>query len=320
MANGIRKAFQTGRQNYNKLSLLKKAKDVAFDGGKKNKPQPKSKTPRPASITSQPGSKGTSGKNSITNYNKIPDMATFRDKQGTVYTYDSTQRQWISRDGKATLDPKRGAAAYNKAKEKSKLESKDQTMKKNVKEGLADMAGRVDQDHEIQMARSDLYKLAEYAIKLHDMLKSIPEEQGIEAWQQAKITKASDYISSVFHSLDYDQKFPPANTGSAVAMNDMPTAEGKYKSDAQRKAVHAAKNAKAKKESADPYLTILRQQLSEKAESKDQQRAAGIALKHKREGTKPPKGSASEEMMKMSTKELEKFAGTKHKGLPKDKS
>jgi len=60
--------------------------------------------------------------------------------------------------------------------------------------------------------------------------------------------------------------------------------------------------------------------IEEKAVSKDQQRAAGIALKHKREGTKPQKGSASEEMMKMSTKELEKFAGTKHKGLPEKKT
>lgn len=56
--------------------------------------------------------------------------------------------------------------------------------------------------------------------------------------------------------------------------------------------------------------------ISEKAVSQSQQKAAGIALKHKREGTTPPKGSASAEMMNMSTKELEKMAGTQHKGLP----
>ena len=71
----------------------------------------------------------------------------------------------------------------------------------------------------------------------------------------------------------------------------------------------AAKDAKKSKKKVD-----------EKAVSQDQQQAAGIALKHKREGTKPQKGSASEEMMKMSTKELEKFAGTKHKGLPNKKT
>jgi len=55
MANGIKKAFQTGRQNYNKLGLLKKAKDVAFDGGKKNKSKkPQSKTATKKQTTTAP--------------------------------------------------------------------------------------------------------------------------------------------------------------------------------------------------------------------------------------------------------------------------
>jgi RNA polymerase-binding transcription factor DksA len=78
---------------------------------------------------------------------------------------------------------------------------------KEFKEGLGDLAQRVEMDHEVQMARSDLYKIAKYAIKLHDMMKNVTEEEGIEGWQQAKITKAADYMSSVFHSLDYDMKF-----------------------------------------------------------------------------------------------------------------
>jgi hypothetical protein len=57
--------------------------------------------------------------------------------------------------------------------------------------------------------------------------------------------------------------------------------------------------------------------LAEKAVSKAQQQAAGIALAAKRSGKKPAGKGASAEMSKMSTKELEKFAGTKHKGLPK---
>jgi hypothetical protein len=39
------------------------------------------------------------------------------------------------------------------------------------------------------------------------MLKMVPESKGIEGWQAAKITKAADYISSVFHNLDYEMKF-----------------------------------------------------------------------------------------------------------------
>jgi len=62
-------------------------------------------------------------------------------------------------------------------------------------------------DHEVSMARADLYKIAEYAIKLHRMLEEISEEQGIEGWMQSKITKASDYVSSVYHTLSHDMKF-----------------------------------------------------------------------------------------------------------------
>jgi hypothetical protein len=60
--------------------------------------------------------------------------------------------------------------------------------------------------------------------------------------------------------------------------------------------------------------------LAEKAVSKAQQQAAGIALAAKRSGKTPAGKGASAEMSKMSTKELEKFAGTKHKGLPAKKT
>jgi len=53
--------------------------------------------------------------------------------------------------------------------------------------------------------------------------------------------------------------------------------------------------------------------------SKNQQIAAAIALKNKKEGKKQKPGTASAAMSKMSTEELEKFARTKHKGLPKRK-
>ena len=80
-------------------------------------------------------------------------------------------------------------------------------MTKKTNEGLADLADVAERDHEVQMARSDLYKLAKYSIKLHEMLKNVSEAEGIEGWQQAKITKAADYISSVYHTLDYDTQF-----------------------------------------------------------------------------------------------------------------
>jgi hypothetical protein len=78
--------------------------------------------------------------------------------------------------------------------------------KKKTNESLAELAGVAEADHEVQMARADLYKIAKYSIKLHELLKNVSEQEGLEGWQQAKITKAADYISSVFHALEYDEK------------------------------------------------------------------------------------------------------------------
>ena len=60
--------------------------------------------------------------------------------------------------------------------------------------------------------------------------------------------------------------------------------------------------------------------VAEKAVSRAQQQAAGIALAAQRSGKAPKKGTASAEMSKMPKKELEKFAKTTHKGLPKKKA
>jgi len=106
---------------------------------------------------------------------------------------------------------------------------------KDIKEGLADLAQRAESDHEVQMARADLYKIAKYSIKLHDMLKQVSEADGLEGWQQSKITKASDYISSVYHNLDYKMKFGEIKDDEVSITAEETVEEGKYKSDTQRK-------------------------------------------------------------------------------------
>ena len=89
------------------------------------------------------------------------------------------------------------------AKKNGKSNKKDS--KKEVQtEDLALMAQKAEMDHEVQMARSDLYKAAKYSIKLHEMLKNVSEEQGLEGWVAAKITKAADYLSSVKHYMEYE--------------------------------------------------------------------------------------------------------------------
>jgi hypothetical protein len=98
---------------------------------------------------------------------------------------------------------------------------------KNVNEGLGDLAHAAEQDHEVQMARADLYKTAKYAIKLHDMLKNISEAEGLEGWVQAKITKAADYIGSVYHYLEYENG--NANESKSVKGNMTEDQASQYK-------------------------------------------------------------------------------------------
>jgi hypothetical protein len=57
-------------------------------------------------------------------------------------------------------------------------------------------------DHEAEMARSQLYKLAKYSAKLFNEIK---EGDELEGWVQAKLTKASDYVSAVYHHLEYQK-------------------------------------------------------------------------------------------------------------------
>ena len=77
-----------------------------------------------------------------------------------------------------------------------------------------------DADEDGWMAKSELYKLAKYAIALHGMIQ---DTDNLEPWVQSKITKASDYISSVKHYMEYVQinDYPEA----PVVVNDIPDEE-----------------------------------------------------------------------------------------------
>jgi len=61
-----------------------------------------------------------------------------------------------------------------------------------------------DTDREGAMAKADLFKLANYSHKLYQKLQ---DDDQLEAWVQAKITKAADYLASVYHYLEYEMKF-----------------------------------------------------------------------------------------------------------------
>ena len=55
-------------------------------------------------------------------------------------------------------------------------------------------------DREGRMAKRQLSDIAEYAEELSQMLQ---DETQLEAWVQAKLTKAADYIKTVKHYVEY---------------------------------------------------------------------------------------------------------------------
>lgn len=58
-----------------------------------------------------------------------------------------------------------------------------------------------DDGHEVSMAESELYKIAEYAPEIYGMIENYEDLPG---WVQKKITIASENISSVKHYLEHE--------------------------------------------------------------------------------------------------------------------
>jgi hypothetical protein len=84
---------------------------------------------------------------------------------------------------------------------------------------IGDDAHAMHQDHEVQMARSDCYSSAKYAIELHKLLKNVSEMQGLDGWVSEKLTLANDYLRTVHEYLTHDMSHPEE------AMPEMFTAE-----------------------------------------------------------------------------------------------
>ena len=93
--------------------------------------------------------------------------------------------------------------------------------KEQLNEGhMGDEAHKMELDHEVQMARSDLYKAAKYAVSIHKMMKDISEMEGIDGWVASKITKASDYLGSVKHYIE-GQKMQDVELAVVPVAGDM---------------------------------------------------------------------------------------------------
>ena len=56
--------------------------------------------------------------------------------------------------------------------------------------------------YEGSMAKRSLYHMAAQAQQLHDMLH---DDENLEPWVAAKITKAADYLEKAFKAISYDK-------------------------------------------------------------------------------------------------------------------
>ena len=61
-------------------------------------------------------------------------------------------------------------------------------------------------DHEVKMAKADLFATAKNAKEIMECLKDRSEEEGIKGWMQSYITLANDYLNSVNESLQYEMQ------------------------------------------------------------------------------------------------------------------
>jgi hypothetical protein len=71
-------------------------------------------------------------------------------------------------------------------------------------------------DHEVEMARSDVYAAVKDATRIYKTIKNRTEDQGLMGWQQSYITLAADYLNSVADSLEHDSKVSEM-TGGVLA-------------------------------------------------------------------------------------------------------
>ena len=88
-------------------------------------------------------------------------------------------------------------------------ESKDKTLKEDHMQH---------HDYQASMARAELYRNAKYGV---DMLKMIREEDDVEPWIAAALTKSAMYLDKIYHYMDYYTKFEPGEIAEGMEKPDL---------------------------------------------------------------------------------------------------
>jgi hypothetical protein len=149
-------------------------------------------------------------------------------------------------------------------------------------------------DHEAKMARADLFKCAQYSFKL---FKMIQEDQELEGWVQAKITKAADYIASVYHYLEYEMKF--SEYGQAIDDSDVYT-------ESQKRVL------KAKLNEAKEKIKDLKKVQADKAKKKEKKEELSEARATDKKKGAVTKSEKSQYFAKTTSKDGKVTKGSTH--------
>ena len=116
-------------------------------------------------------------------------------------------------DMKNDIREQEGTVTTNDAAEAEKLAKKGLNVNlKDMNEENLELTNDIGKDDYVddegRMAKSQMYKMAKYIVKLTNMLDDMEQ---LPAWVQSKITKASSMMSAVYHYLDYEMVRKDAN-------------------------------------------------------------------------------------------------------------
>lgn len=105
-------------------------------------------------------------------------------------------------------------------------------------------------DHEGPMAKAQLMSLQKQAAELFNM---IGDNDNLEGWVQDKISKASDYMNSVYQNMQYEKSNANTLGGGQGAPADAPMKEEKLQEVAPEGWEKTVKAMKKKKEIDNPF-------------------------------------------------------------------
>jgi hypothetical protein len=133
-------------------------------------------------------------------------------------------------------------------------------------------------DHEVEMARSDLFSAAKNAQQVYSMIKDVSEDEGLDGWVQEKIIKANDYLNTIREYLEGKQVqgVTEGEDGVDSLVTDTETVMRTFKMDATQelitKALKIVLGEREYKDRPGYYYSFIRQII---ARSKQQGMAEG---------------------------------------------